>query len=277
MEFDPSKTALYHPELQPALLGSEHAWTHQALCAELARLAYWRFEKSGEILDRFTAILLQAQFSKPIVFNNKATSTQCFATMKGDTVYIAFRGTQAGDPTDILIDGMFLPVHWQGPGMVHDGFLRAYNSIATKLSHWLTAFQGHEIYMTGHSLGAALATMAAAHFDHSRLVTFGSPRVGNAKFCAIFANRLVERYVNCADIVTCLPPQSEYYQHVQGMRYIDRHGTLIPSPRTRDMIRDQAIAKAEYLISHCWKSENIGFRSLADHAPINYVRALLNI
>ena len=276
MEFDPSKTALYHPQYQAALLGSEQPWTQHAICAELARLAYWRFEQDAEVLEKFKSVLAQAGFAEPEFFNDDMTSTQCFATFKVDTVYVAFRGSQPDDPTDILIDGLFLPVHWQGPGLVHDGFLRAYNSIATSLSDWLDEISHHKIYFTGHSLGAALATLAAAQTTQSRLVTFGSPRVGNAEFAAVFANRVVDRYVNCADIVTSLPPESEYYEHVHGMHYLDRHGALIPAASHLDMLQDQTIAKAEYVIDHAWRSENVGFRSMADHAPVNYVRALLN-
>ncbi|MES2038551.1 MAG: lipase family protein [Pseudomonadota bacterium] len=283
MQYDPSKAALFHPESQPALLGTDLPWTTHAICAELARLAYWHYEKGGQVLEHFQSILTQAQFGEATLLLDtrtdvtERTHTQGFAVVKGDTAYIAFRGTQPDDPTDILIDGLFWPVNWQGDGQVHDGFLRAYNSIAPQLHDWLGKIQVTKIYITGHSLGAAVATLAAAMLPDSRLVTFGSPRVGNAVFAAMFKNRVVDRYVDCADIVTILPPESEYYEHLHGMHYLDRHGALIAAPSSLDILQDQTIAKAEYLFEHAWRSENVGFRSLADHAPVNYVHAVLGL
>ncbi|MFZ6875898.1 lipase family protein [Undibacterium sp. Di27W] len=283
MQYDASKTALFHPESQPALLGTELPWTTHAICAELARLAYWHYEEGGQVLSHFQGILKQAQFTEPALLLDtrsnvgKRSSTQGFAVSKGDTAYVAFSGTQPDDPTDILIDGLFWPVAWQGDGLVHDGFLRAYESIAGQLHAWLEQAQASRVYITGHSLGAAVATLAAALLPDSRLVTFGSPRVGNAAFAAMFKNRVVDRYVHCADIVTILPPESEYYEHLHGMHYLDRHGALIAAASGLDMLQDQTIAKAEYLFEYAWRSENVGFRSLADHAPVNYVQAVLGL
>ncbi len=277
MQYDPSKAALFHPESQPALLGTELPWTTHAICAELSRLAYWHYDKGGQVLEHFQSVLTQAQFGEASLFTDTGTSTQGFAVIKGDNAYVAFRGTQPDDPTDILIDGLFWPVNWQGDGQVHDGFLRAYNSIAPQLQDWLGQCKAKNVYLTGHSLGAAIATLAAALLPESRLVTFGSPRVGNAAFAAMFKNRVVDRYVNCADVVAILPPESEYYEHVHGMHYLDRHGALIAAPSSLDMLQDQTIAKTEYLFEHAWRSENVGFRSLADHAPVNYVHAVLGL
>ncbi|MCH8620492.1 lipase family protein [Undibacterium sp. TS12] len=276
--YDPSKTALFHPEEQPALLGEDLPWTTHALCAELARLAYWRFEASANVRDKLAAVLAQAGFAVPVFFVNADSGTQCFATSKAGSVYVAFRGTQPDDPTDVLTDALFLPVQWQGPGRVHDGFLRAYNSVAAALDDWLAGQPAtSRVYLTGHSLGAALATLAAACTNGSHLVTFGSPRVGDAAFVAAFTGRAVDRYVNCTDIVTSLPPESEYYEHVRGLHYLNRHARLIVAASELDILQDQTIARAEYLLEYSWKSANVGFRSLADHAPVNYVRAVLNL
>lgn len=283
MHYDPSKIALYHPESQPALLGTDQPWTTHAICAELARLAYWHYEEGGQVLNHFNNLLKQAQFSEPVLLLDKRstvtkrTSTQGFAVIKGDTAYVAIRGTQPDDPSDILIDGLFWPVTWQGEGLVHDGFSRAYNSIAGQLLQWLDKSQASKVYITGHSLGAAVATLAAAMLPESHLVTFGSPRVGDPAFAAMFKDRVVDRYVNCADIVAMLPPESAYYQHLHGMHYLDRHGALIPAPSNLDILQDQTIAKADYLLTHAWHTKNVGFRSLADHAPVNYVHALLGL
>jgi hypothetical protein len=47
MRYDPSVSALIHPELQPPL-GPNWPWNEAAILAECARLAYIRFENGGE-------------------------------------------------------------------------------------------------------------------------------------------------------------------------------------------------------------------------------------
>ncbi|MEO0987058.1 MAG: lipase family protein [Cyanobacteria bacterium J06639_14] len=69
-----------------------------------------------------------------------------------------------------------------------------------------------DVFVTGHSLGAALATIAVRQirtlkeFQQPQLYTFASPRVGNTNF----ANSLRDldhcyRVANTADIVTAIP------------------------------------------------------------------------
>jgi Lipase (class 3) len=68
--------------------------------------------------------------------------------------------------------------------------------------------------VTGHSLGAALATLfvmendARRKFDVSSLCTFASPRVGNMEFVRLFNQLPIDswRIVNIRDVVPKLPP-----------------------------------------------------------------------
>lgn len=73
------------------------------------------------------------------------------------------------------------------------------------------------IHVSGHSLGAALATIAALHAalvcDQHRagcevsLYTFASPRVGDSAFASACNQRLRSfRIANSEDLVPCLPP-----------------------------------------------------------------------
>ncbi|MFZ6653817.1 lipase family protein [Undibacterium sp. TJN19] len=277
MDYDPTKTALYHPELQPALLNADKKWTRHAACAELSRLAYTRFEKGDPHLADLKKTLHDAQFSSAQFFQNAATGTQAFATTSkdGQSAFLVFRGTQTDDLSDIIKDGEFLPVTWGDRGKVHLGFLQAFQSIEAELDAWISACQASIIWISGHSLGAALATLAAAKYTKTHLVTFGSPRVGDGQFADAFIGRDVARYVDCSDLVSFLPPDSIFYKHLRGLHYIDKHGRIMPDMTAADILADQTVAKAEYLIESSWKLANVGFRSMADHAPINYVRALL--
>lgn len=97
------------------------------------------------------------------------------------------------------------------------------NMVATALKKCPTC---HVIRCTGHSLGAALASHAAADLSflyppHSsapaiKLTTFGSPRVGNQVFSNWLQSRTSQsfRMTHNADPVPHLPPKMMNFHHV---------------------------------------------------------------
>ena len=97
------------------------------------------------------------------------------------------------------------------------------------------------VYFTGHSLGAALATISVARFQgvNCALYTFGSPRVGDDRFVRAVLQKTpkVFRFINCQDIVTQIPPEvalKNYYRHVGEERYINRTGAILDHPSEFD-------------------------------------------
>ena len=106
---------------------------------------------------------------------------------------ISFRGTDTSEANNIMLDLLTLLVPYAGCAscQVHLGFLTAYAALASSM---YSAVQSSglvapaRLLVTGHSLGGAIATLAAFElallgFD-VHLVTFGSPRVGNGVFAA---------------------------------------------------------------------------------------------
>jgi hypothetical protein len=162
-------------------------------------------------------------------------------------VIAAFRGTRvpglnsateflrslAPDFTDVRTDVRLRPVPF-GPGNVHRGFLDAYRQVEDGLRDRLADLAGRPVWFTGHSLGAALATLAAARFGPSAgLYTFGSPRVGDGDFAAAFGGRPCFRVVYDDDVVARLPPPLVQllpvpvtYTHVGNLVYIDGDGNV---------------------------------------------------
>ncbi|MCP4020862.1 MAG: lipase family protein, partial [Desulfobacteraceae bacterium] len=73
-------------------------------------------------------------------------------------------------------------------------------------------FQAKPLFISGHSLGGALATIAAKELYHkggiAACYTFGSPRVGDAEWISSIKTPFY-RLVNAADCVTMLPPGDE--------------------------------------------------------------------
>jgi Lipase (class 3) len=178
-------------------------------------------------------------------------------------VVIAFRGTRPDSFSNVITDLDILPksVSMLGANapktaFVHDGFWQAFSALKPRLNNSVAdlakGFPLYRIVFVGHSLGGALATLAAAHFstpemlDRVYLSTFGSPRVGNRAFAKWLDSRIPPnpamdahstRYVNGADPVCHLPPaELEGFYHVGREVWVDekRHAVRVCRPFTED-------------------------------------------
>jgi len=89
----------------------------------------------------------------------EALDTQSFVAATNDVALIAFRGTESIRDwiTDLNARRVTRPY-----GLVHRGFYHAFNDVRTRLERVLESFPERKIVLTGHSLGGALATVAAA-------------------------------------------------------------------------------------------------------------------
>jgi triacylglycerol lipase len=153
-------------------------------------------------------------------------------------------GTEAGRP----ISDLELSIPLLGSGViVHRGFRHALDIVWNDIE---TALEDVHVplFMSGHSLGAALATLAAARHTPRGVYTFGSPMVGNQAFADKLKGLSIHRVVDDIDGVTFVPPAHLGYVHVGEVRHLFED----PEP---------------LLLLH---PEKIGF----DHAPVNYVDRL---
>lgn len=113
-----------------------------------------------------------------------------FIAQSADRIVIAFRGTKTGP--EWLSDFRYNQVSWpytSASGSVHSGFVSIYDSCREQILAALrTLPTTSSLLITGHSLGAALATYCAldlaVNTPHSQpiLYTFGSPRAGSWLF-----------------------------------------------------------------------------------------------
>lgn len=135
-----------------------------------------------------------------------------------DRVWVVFRGTQSIEEgaQDILFGysntGILSPGLVEGGDYsLHKGFVNIYNSFQKKLHSTIESLNPKELIITGHSLGAALATISMFSFkDRPNTVGygFGCPRVGNIDFVSIFnkePNITWYNIINICDIFTNLP------------------------------------------------------------------------
>jgi triacylglycerol lipase len=183
---------------------------------ELSRLVYRHDveEQSPPPQPTRASFLQRAGLRQHTFFQDTGTDTQAMLVEAIDRSYsvLVFRGTE--DPSDLIQDLKAKPKPIDhGAIRVHDGFQECFDSVWSSIEAALkTAAQ--PVFYTGHSLGAALATLAALQRPPRALYTFGSPRVGNTAFAsAVNATTVALRIVDDRDVVTTVPPELIGYAH----------------------------------------------------------------
>jgi len=165
------------------------------------------------------------------IFQDPSTDTSGYlgSTDNGNTIVVSFRGTNAKDIKNWITNLNFAkqtPYKQVPDAAVHDGFLNAYEKLSPQIISGVKDLIGTKtkvtVYITGHSLGGALATLCAVDLKISFgikanifLYTFGTPRVGNQAF-AQYCNALTNenwRLVHYADLVPQLPLQRLKFHH----------------------------------------------------------------
>lgn len=113
-------------------------------------------------------------------------------------------------------------------GDVHRGFNQAFLSVKPQVLSHLKELADIPLYITGHSLGGALATLATWYISADALAacyTFGSPRVGDGGLMNHFRTPIY-RIVNGADPVPFVPPAKATVDVLKGgLRFL---GAVIP-------------------------------------------------
>ena len=168
--------------------------------------------------------------------------TQGFVVENDTDVVVAFRGTQPNRPMDWLSDGRVIHAPWaHRVGKVHKGFYHALEAVwrdgGDTLPKRLARHGNRRVWITGHSLGGALAELCAARasFDPAitsipiqAVYTFGQPRVGDNEFAELLHDKMgvsVFRFVNDRDIVPRVPFYGMGYRHYGGQIFFNEGGT----------------------------------------------------
>jgi hypothetical protein len=271
--YDATREALFFPGLATDFFQLGPIRSDDALCAEMARLSYVKEQgRAEEFLGRGNFRLVATASGE--------LGTQAFIAEGEEAVVLAFRGTEADDPTDLFADANFTLLPWPDEagtgGHVHHGFAGALRPTWDRLAKSIPDTRKRLLF-TGHSLGAALATLAASLRPPQHLYTFGSPRVGDLGFARRMDKIPHARYVDCCDVVTRVPPESVGYAHSGVFSYIDRTGTRVTNPTDDGVERDRQAASLHYLLNVGFLKGMVPFRELADHAPINYVSAVMGM
>lgn len=274
-----------HP-FQPAANGFQ--LVNAAWLMETALLAY--VQDTNFISRQLAQVNLHNELMF-LGFDNQQRSTQCFVAHNDEVIIAAFRGTEVSGlnrirsiVTDILTDAQIVQVSTGFGGGVHQGFAKALEEVWGQLSSFIGGIRKQQaVWFTGHSLGGALATLAADRFARTNgnvqgLYSFGSPRVGDERFQKNFGPQAF-RIVHGRDIVTAVPisgpvakPFSilpRFYKHVGELKFIDHAGKISD---------DDPRAMSEIMSAFRALTENGLAQELAqpliDHAPVTYARLL---
>lgn len=220
---------------------------------------------------------------------------------------LCFRGTEPRNAINWLTDASVHVEPVPGLGCVHGGFYRnvvyIWHRIEAAIEEALGGSRlrdgGEErlrplehLYITGHSLGAAMAVIAAAKiFDSERyrewkkrvrgVYTFGQPMVGDAEFARMTElrfGRMLFRHVYDHDLVPQLPPLSTGVFVHCGREFRGSPSGWQPSTTALTQVRSVALAAAVGVFA--WVSKQLKVLtdvrlplSIDDHSPNNYLRA----
>ena len=244
----------FHPEATE--YDPDNAWW----LAELSRLIYRHDveEARSPLTPTRATFLARAGLAQKAFFHAPKPGTQAYLVepLAGPRfAALVFRGSE--DLRD-WITNVRLPLEASPglPGRVHGGFNGALSAVWPEVDAALDELDV-PLFFAGHSLGAALATLAAARRPPRGLYTFGSPRVGDAAFAEALAAQPFYRFVHERDPVASLPPEELGYAHAGEARPL----ASPPGPEPKSLS-----AWMQRLLSPP--------RPLADHAPIHYVRRL---
>lgn len=133
-----------------------------------------------------------------------------------DVTVITFRGTNFKELSDWIRNADAVATADTPHGKVHRGFHEALVSLQPQVNEILKDCDTTHLWVTGHSLGGALALLCAYQLEQdapmsvSGVITYGQPMVARRDFADYIDTELrgrFARFVNRDDIVPRLPPQ----------------------------------------------------------------------
>lgn len=174
----------------------------------------------------------------------KIQDTQGFIAADPKKIILAFRGSEGVNrgesfikdwTTDAVINQATFNKYFPSApniGNIHSGFGKGLRDVWTKVAARLEdtrkIYPEASLWITGHSLGGALAVLASAccYYETQNqspvagCYTFGQPRVGDLLFRSFYESALGSRtyfVVNRGDLVTRIPPRK--IDCMQGLNY----------------------------------------------------------
>ncbi len=270
------------PPFQPEAVDFSpgNAWWFSELC----RLSYRKGEEEAgtAALTPSRAELLAGVGFREICFISGSSSQCMLAAVPaegGAGAYIlAFRGSDRFE--NWLSNLSAIQAKWPGGGMVHYGFKKEFDRVWPMVDECLPKTDV-PLFFTGHSLGGAMAILAAARRPPAAVYTYGAPRAGDRTFVRRLSSIPIHQFVCHQDMVPRMPPSRIPFDfHHAGQIYHlspgdtdspqASSGRKSPFPRTSP---DPGSPTSRFAAAAASLSGLIpGF--LTDHSPVNYTLGL---
>jgi triacylglycerol lipase len=202
---------------------------------ELVRLCDFTYLETSQIPQALSLIGIDPMAGNYQAFYDPSTQAFAYYVEAGGAAFVVFRGTEL-NWQNIGEDADFFPSD-EIVGQVDDGFQIPVDAVWSEVHDFVIARQATTslpLYITGHSLGAAMASIATARalldttngtIAVTAFYAMGSPRVGNQTFANGIADAMQAdgvffgRVVNDCDPVTNVPERVgpdliPFYQHI---------------------------------------------------------------
>lgn len=268
----------------------------------LATIASWAYSDAETLLDELAhrGIVGPDATCEQISVSNEAmlVVATAFLIRSGNVGVLCFRGTEPRNAVNFLTDVNVKRKYFLSMGRVHGGFHRNVRAVWFDIfDHVREAMADSDetralraLYVTGHSLGGAMAVIAAAKIfgdeacaSWRRLVqgvyTYGQPMVGDNEFAKSSTERfghILFRHVYGGDLVPRLPPLSTgRFEHF-GTEYSGSAEGWIPRSKPVRQIATISLSLPigilEFILSQIpalsWLRLPV---SIGDHSPNNYL------
>jgi triacylglycerol lipase len=236
--------------------------------AEMSRLMYRGNATSPSAGGPSRTAILQSVRIRVVASGQRGDACWSLNGMEGSPpcAALVFRGTSGFE--NWLANLKIVQSAWQTGGQVHTGFKALFMEMQAEIQEAVSQVQG-PLFYAGHSLGGALALLAASLWPPHAVYTFGAPRVGDSVFRERLAKQRIFRVVNQRDIVATVPPSRIPFE----FRHVGDVVSFSPPPDPGSM----AVAG---------DGENVALhrglltqppRFLSEHAPINYSAGLARL
>lgn len=195
--------------------------------------------------------------------------SECLVITDGTVTILAFRGTS--DFRDWRTDADTRKLSFDGIGRIHAGFGHGWRSLEHSVLKAVPAGT-QELWITGHSLGGALATVAAQAmkplFPIRNVVTFGSPRVFGPRTAHSvnwnFRSKIF-RVVHSNDIVPRVPGPFRF-------RHVGIPILIKETPSDERLTAERVVFGATFFDLLFERITGFRFDGLRDHSMDNYRR-----
>ncbi|MCM8525394.1 MAG: lipase family protein [Lentisphaeraceae bacterium] len=229
------------------------------LTSNLSHLSYCPENKISEIISGKGELLK--------IF--KERTQFAYAVKIDNTVFLIFQGSCSRE--DAFLDANFFPKKEESFAM-HRGFSKAFSYLWPQIETFVNELKDEKLIIAGHSLGGALAYIASTRVRFHSVYTFGAPRVsfGNSDH----SQKNIFRFVNCSDIVSTLPPAVFGFRHAGKMIFIDEDQAIHEDIGNKFILKKIKASGRYFIKGSGFSTVNAPLKSLVDHAPVNYSRAL---